>query len=136
MHQEENFDNLSQSQHEAFATRMLVNWLETKRESVLTGQLDGDSLCGKYAGAVDGVVFCYFDSRRNSIKLRKPTSLMTVNDLLDYIEEEVLTCIEKDRPELLSKNWQGHWEFNDEEGLSFEEDEEDEEDEGFCAGGI
>jgi len=103
---------ISQEEHENISTRCLVNFTNNRKEDIILSKVDSESRCGNMAKIVDDVIWCYFDSRRDEMKIPRTSSLWTIGELVDFIDNIILSEIEADRPDILSKSWNGKWEFS------------------------
>lgn len=100
---------LTPQEHEVVSTKFLVMFRDSLSERINNGTLSEAAMCGSQSTMVDDLIWCFFDKNRDNVGIRHPTSIMSVSDLRDFINDEVLEVISQHRPEILHKSWNGEW---------------------------
>ena len=103
------YSDLSLEQHQEISTRFIILLRETLEERIQVGIFDRDDPCGHYSKMLDDLIWCYFDNDRETCGIPHPSSLMSMQNLIQFIDEKVLASINAHRGDILSIDWQGKW---------------------------
>lgn len=107
-----NGESISQEQHEQISASFLIHLRDKIEERVLNGEIEKDAVCGKYAKIVDELMWCFFDSNRETCGLEHPSSMMKISEILDFIEDTLRTMSQY-RSDILNQDWQGKWQITE-----------------------
>lgn len=107
----------SKEQHQEISTKLILSLRDNLQARIEQGDLDGVAMCGKYAKMFDNLVWCYFDHDREECGISHLSSLTSLNDVILFVDEQILPVIHAHREDILNVNWQGRWELKEESSL-------------------
>lgn len=103
----------TQQEHEEISLSLLIKFRDYHQKKIEDGELDGNCICGRQAGMIDELIWCFFDSKRESSGIPHPSSLMTIDSLIHFIETEALPSMASIRPDVLTMDWTGSWKITE-----------------------
>lgn len=103
------FNNLTQEDHEDISLSFLVRFKEAYRERIKSGIINGDDESGVSADMVEKLICSYFDYRRSYVPISQPFPHFTYDELLDFLNNEVLDFIAEEKPEYVFCDSEGEY---------------------------
>jgi hypothetical protein len=91
--------DMSQQDHERTSIAFLLEFRDVYEQRISDKEVASSDECGDICDLVEQLLYAYFDDRRNSVPIRPPTPDMTYQELIEYINDEVLHFISEEKPE-------------------------------------
>tara|TARA_B100001778_G_scaffold334491_1_gene346107 strand:+ start:1285 stop:1662 length:378 start_codon:yes stop_codon:yes gene_type:complete len=95
------FENMSASDHEEVSVRFLVKFRDVYEDRIASGEIKATDIVGEQSVMVEDLLFAYFDFRRNTVPIPVPSPEFTCQQLIDFINDDVLLYISDEKPEML-----------------------------------
>lgn len=95
------FGSMSPSDHEDISASFLVKFRDIYEKRIQQGEVVATDNAGDKSDMIESLISAYFDFRRVQVPIRTPGHSMTYQDLISFINDEVLLFISEERPELL-----------------------------------
>ena len=94
------FENMSPSDHEEVSARFLVKFRDVYEERIYKGEIKATDIVGEQSSMVEDLLFAYFDFRRKVVPIPIPDKNINCQDLIEFINDEILLFISEEKPEL------------------------------------
>lgn len=94
-------ENMSPSDHEEVSIRFLVKFRDVYEERMAKGEVSPSEKTEGKVEMLEGLLFSYFDIRRNIVPIPFLDPSASCQELIDFINDEVLLFMSEEHPELL-----------------------------------
>lgn len=94
------FGSMSHSDHEDISASFLVKFRDIYEKRIQQGEISGTDKAGDKSDMIENLLAAYFDYRRELIPIPVPSKELTYQQLVDFINNEVLLFLSDEKPEL------------------------------------